>query len=86
MSLSSEQLYETIIIIMLAGLVAGWVAGEAARSYVFVSDLAVGVIGAFIGEGLVPRLGAHLGYGLVSLFLNDRRRDRPARYRQGAGQ
>ena len=33
-------------------------------------DLIVGLIGAFIGDWLLPRLGVHLGTGIVSLTIN----------------
>ncbi len=33
-------------------------------------DLIVGLIGAFIGDWLLPRLGIHLGTGIVALVIN----------------
>lgn len=35
-----------------------------------IGDLIVGLVGAFIGDWLLPRLGIHLGTGLLSLILN----------------
>jgi uncharacterized membrane protein YeaQ/YmgE (transglycosylase-associated protein family) len=35
-----------------------------------VGDLIVGIIGAFIGDRLLPRLGIHLGAGIVALVVN----------------
>ena len=35
-----------------------------------VGDIAVGVIGAYIGNWLAPRLGVHFGTGLVRASLN----------------
>jgi uncharacterized membrane protein YeaQ/YmgE (transglycosylase-associated protein family) len=35
-----------------------------------IGDLIVGLIGAFIGDWLLPRIGIHLGSGIVSLILN----------------
>lgn len=35
-----------------------------------VGDLIVGLIGAFIGDWLMPRLGIHLGMGIVPLIIN----------------
>jgi uncharacterized membrane protein YeaQ/YmgE (transglycosylase-associated protein family) len=32
--------------------------------------LILGVIGAFIGDWLLPRLGIHLGVGIVALIVN----------------
>ena len=35
-----------------------------------VGDLLIGIIGAFIGGWLMPRLGLHLGTGVVAAILN----------------
>jgi uncharacterized membrane protein YeaQ/YmgE (transglycosylase-associated protein family) len=35
-----------------------------------IGDLIVGLIGAFIGDWLLPRIGVHLGSGIISLILN----------------
>ena len=35
-----------------------------------IGDLLVGLIGAFIGDWLLPRLGIHLGTGIVPAILN----------------
>ena len=35
-----------------------------------IGDLIVGLIGAFIGDWLLPQLGIHLGTGILSLILN----------------
>jgi uncharacterized membrane protein YeaQ/YmgE (transglycosylase-associated protein family) len=68
MNLSNESL----IVIVLVGIVAGWLAGLVVRGGGFglIGDLIVGVIGAFIGDWLLPRLNIHLGVGTVSLIVN----------------
>lgn len=35
-----------------------------------IGDIAIGIIGAFIGDWLLPRLGIHLGSETVSLIVN----------------
>jgi uncharacterized membrane protein YeaQ/YmgE (transglycosylase-associated protein family) len=35
-----------------------------------IGDLLVGLVGAFIGNWLLPRLGIHLGVGIVAAILN----------------
>ena len=64
MYLSNEHL----LVILVVGIVAGWLAGKVVRGSGFglIGDLLVGVIGAFIASLLFPRLGVHLGTGLVS--------------------
>ena len=54
---------ESLLIILLVGLVAGWLAGQIVQGtgLGLVADIAIGVVGAFIGSWLLPRLGIHLG-------------------------
>ena len=64
MYLSSEG----IIVILFVGLVAGWLAGKIVQGTGFgiIGDILVGIAGAFISSLLFPRLGFHLGTGIVS--------------------
>jgi len=64
MSLSNESL----LVILLVGIIAGWLAGKVVRGSGFglIGDLLIGVFGAFIASLLFPRLGIRLGAGLVS--------------------
>jgi uncharacterized membrane protein YeaQ/YmgE (transglycosylase-associated protein family) len=63
---------ESLLIILLVGLVAGWLAGQIVQGTGFgvMGDLAIGVVGAFIGGWLLPQLGIHLGSGIVSAILD----------------
>jgi uncharacterized membrane protein YeaQ/YmgE (transglycosylase-associated protein family) len=63
---------ESLLVIALVGVVAGWLAGKMVwgGGLGFIGDLMVGVIGALIGDWLLPRLSIHLGSGIVSLILN----------------
>src|SRR5271165_5344345 len=63
---------ESLIVIVIVGIVAGWLAGNIVRGggYGLIGDLIVGVIGAFIGDWLLPQLGIHLGTGTVGLVVN----------------
>jgi uncharacterized membrane protein YeaQ/YmgE (transglycosylase-associated protein family) len=62
---------ESIIVILFVGLVAGWLAGKIVRGTGFgiIGDILVGVAGALISSLLFPRLGIHLGVGLVSEII-----------------
>ena len=62
---------ESLLVILLVGIVAGWLAGQIVRGTGFglIGDLLIGVIGAFIGAWVLPRLGIHLGVGLVAARL-----------------
>jgi uncharacterized membrane protein YeaQ/YmgE (transglycosylase-associated protein family) len=50
---------QSILIIILVGIIAGWIAGKVVRGAGFglIGDLIVGIVGAFIGGWLLPRLG-----------------------------
>lgn len=50
-----------LIIILLVGAVAGWLAGLIVRGFGFglLGDIVVGILGAFIAKWLFPRLGIH---------------------------
>ncbi|HRV93383.1 MAG TPA: GlsB/YeaQ/YmgE family stress response membrane protein [Anaerolineae bacterium] len=53
-----------IIIFLIVGLIAGWLAGVVMkRSYGLVGNLAIGVVGAIIGGYLFSWLGINLGIG-----------------------
>jgi uncharacterized membrane protein YeaQ/YmgE (transglycosylase-associated protein family) len=64
--------YQSLAIILLVGLVAGWIAAKFVTKYGMgiVGDVVVGVSGAYIGSWLAPRLGIHFGTGLVRTSLN----------------
>ena len=63
---------QSLLIILLVGIVAGWLAGQIMRGAGFglVGDLIIGIIGAFIGSWLFPQLGIHLGAGIVAAIIN----------------
>src|ERR1700733_14219283 len=63
---------ESLLIILLVGLVAGWLAGQIIQGTGFglIGDMVIGVIGAFIGDWLMPRLGLHLGGGIIGGIIN----------------
>ena len=62
---------ESLLVILIVGVVAGWLAGQIVRGAGFglIGDLVVGVIGAFLASLLFPSLGFHLGTGIVSKIL-----------------
>jgi len=62
---------ESIVVILVVGIVAGWLAGKIVRGAGFglLGDLVVGIVGAFIATLLFPRLGIHLGSGILSEII-----------------
>jgi uncharacterized membrane protein YeaQ/YmgE (transglycosylase-associated protein family) len=62
---------QSILVILFVGIVAGWLAGKIVRGAGFglLGDLVIGIVGAFIATLLFPRLGIHLGSGIVSEII-----------------
>ncbi len=62
---------EGILVILFVGLIAGWLAGKVVRGTGFgiIGDLIVGIAGALVASLLFPRLGIHLGSGLISEII-----------------
>ena len=62
---------EGILVILLVGIVAGWLAGKVVRGTGFglIGDLVVGVAGALVASLLFPRFGIQLGTGIVSEII-----------------
>jgi uncharacterized membrane protein YeaQ/YmgE (transglycosylase-associated protein family) len=63
---------QTIVIILLVGLIAGWLAGQIVQGTGFglVADIAIGVVGALIGAWLLPHLHIQLGSGLIAAIVS----------------
>ena len=63
---------ESLVVILLVGLIAGWLAGKIVQGTGFgiIGDLIIGIIGAFIGDWLLPQIGIHLGVGIVGAIIN----------------
>ncbi len=62
---------ESLLIILLVGAIAGWIAGLIVKGTGFglVADIALGIVGAFIGSWLLPKLGIRIGTGLVAQII-----------------
>src|SRR3981189_3984202 len=63
---------QSLLVIIVVGIVAGWLAGRVMEGGGFglIGDLIVGIVGAFIGDWLLPRLGIHLGVGMAAAIIN----------------
>jgi uncharacterized membrane protein YeaQ/YmgE (transglycosylase-associated protein family) len=62
---------ESLIVILLIGAIAGWLAGQIVQGTGFglVGDIVIGIVGAFIASWLFPQLGLHLGAGIVAEII-----------------
>lgn len=63
---------QSLLVIIIVGIVAGWLAGRVTEGGGFglIGDLLIELVGAFIGDWLLPQLGIHLGVGIVALIIN----------------
>ena len=62
---------ESLVLILVVGVVAGWLAGQLVRGtgYGLIGDLIIGIIGAYIGTWLLPQLNIHIGSGMVGAIV-----------------
>ena len=63
---------KAIIIWLIVGAVAGWLAGMVVKGggYGLIGDIIVGIIGGFIAGWLLPRLGIVIGGGFIAAIIN----------------
>ena len=63
---------EALLIILVIGAVAGWLAGQIVRGMGFglIGNIVVGIVGAFIAGWLLPRIGIVIGGGMLGLIIN----------------
>ena len=63
---------EAILIIIVIGAVAGWLAGQIVRGMGFglIGNIVVGIVGAFIAGWLLPQIGIVIGSGIVRSIIN----------------
>jgi uncharacterized membrane protein YeaQ/YmgE (transglycosylase-associated protein family) len=63
---------EAILIILIIGAVAGWLAGLIVKGVGFglIGNIVVGIVGAFIAGWLLPRIGIVIGGGWIAAIIN----------------
>ena len=63
---------ESLIIFLIIGGIAGWLASMIVKGAGFglVGDIIVGIIGAFIAGAILPRLGILIGGGIIGSIIN----------------
>ena len=63
---------EAIIIILIVGAVAGWLAGLIVRGMGFglIGNIVVGIVGAFVAGWLLPQIGIVIGGGMIASIIN----------------
>lgn len=63
---------QMIIIWLIVGAIAGWLAGMVVKGGGFglIGDIIVGIIGAVIAGWLLPRIGLMIGGGFIAAVIN----------------
>ena len=63
---------ESLLIFLIVGAVAGWLAGQIVKGHGFglVGNIVVGIVGAFLAGFLLPRVGLAIGGGMVAAIIN----------------
>lgn len=62
---------QALLIFLIIGAVAGWLAGQviSGGGFGLVGDIIVGILGAVIAGALFPRLGFNIGGGIVGSII-----------------
>lgn len=62
---------EHLLIVLLIGAIAGWLAGNIRQGYGYglVGNIIVGILGAFVGNWVSGQTGLFLGAGLLGTIL-----------------
>jgi uncharacterized membrane protein YeaQ/YmgE (transglycosylase-associated protein family) len=63
---------QSIVIWLIVGAIAGWLAGTVVRGGGFglIGDIIVGIIGAVIAGWLLPRIGIIIGGGFIAAVID----------------
>ena len=63
---------EALIIWLVIGAIAGWLAGQLVTGYGFglIGNIVVGIAGAFIAGWLLPQIGFVLAGGILAAIVN----------------
>jgi uncharacterized membrane protein YeaQ/YmgE (transglycosylase-associated protein family) len=63
---------ESLVIFLLIGAVAGWLAGQIMSGYGFglLGNIVVGIVGAFVAGLILPRVGLAFGGGVLSAVIH----------------
>ena len=63
---------EALIIWLIVGGVAGWLAGMVVKGggYGLIGDIIVGIVGGLIAGWLLPQIGIVIGGGIIAAIIN----------------
>lgn len=63
---------ESLLVILLVGLISGWLAGIIMTGWGFglVGNIGIGVIGALLASWLLPKFGIRIGTGISASIVS----------------
>ncbi len=63
---------ESLLIFLLIGAIAGWLAGLIIKGFGFglIGNMVVGIIGAFIAGFVLPKVGIDIGSGILAAIIH----------------
>jgi len=63
---------ESLIIFLIIGAIAGWLAGLIIQGFGFglIGNIIVGIVGALIAGWLLPRIGLAFGGGILAAIIH----------------
>ena len=63
---------ESLLIFLIIGAIAGWLAGLIVSGFGFglIGNIIVGIVGAFIAGWLLPRIGFSIGGGIIASIIH----------------
>jgi uncharacterized membrane protein YeaQ/YmgE (transglycosylase-associated protein family) len=63
---------ESLLVFLIIGAIAGWLAGLIVQGFGFglIGNIIVGIVGAFIAGWLLPRIGLAFGGGILAAIIH----------------
>lgn len=63
---------EALIIFLIIGAIAGWLAGLIVKGYGFglLGNIVIGIVGAFVAGLILPAIGLGLGGGILAAIIH----------------
>jgi len=63
---------DSLIIMLIIGAAAGWLAGQIVKGYGYglVGNIAIGIVGAVVAGYLLPRIGLSMGGGFIEAIIS----------------
>lgn len=63
---------ESLLVILIMGALAGWLAGQIVKGYGYglLGNIVVGIAGAFVANLLLPSLGLSIGTGIAAAIIH----------------